>query len=653
MNMIRTFVKHPIKKQSCRHWIMSFAFLFLIFLLAYQAPTPVVFAANQSKDILEMTVFVGKNADLSEYLKNAEATKENFMYADMTYTSGNKEIVTVDKKGRLKGIKAGTAKITVTFTTVEWSDKKRDFAAVTVKKTVKVKVIPYDGSTDSTYFDYEIDNDKITICGLNKQKTDLIIPSQINGFPVSAIESYAFYNNKKLKSITINSNITEINEATFENCTNLKTVYLNSPVKYIGDEAFAGCKSLSSIKLPKQLISIGRSAFIGCTSLKNIVLPDNTIEIKDFAFDNCKKLSSVILSNQISLIGESAFYGCDSLTTVKISTSSLKKKLADTKDKSGFIDVYAFAECSLLTEIEIPNNITAINNEAFWQCEKLMKVSFSDELTQIGDYAFENCFTLSELKLPENLKTIGEGTFSGCTGVVSLTLPDSVKEIGDYAFFDCDSLSSIKVNNDIKRKIGNEIFANTPYHSITKSYVDHITFHFTKEDWDHIDLYLLTIKDMGIQDTDSDLEKIKKVHDWLVINTSYSFKQFNVYYYDLGSVDTVLLKHFGICGAYSDTFQVFMDLLKIECIIVTSSAMNHAWNMVKLDDGCWYHIDVTWDDPGWNDEVWEKGWLSYSNLLRDDDGIKQTGHHDWDEDAPVANGTNYLNYFDHTYQVKF
>ncbi len=653
MNMVGKFAEHHEKKPSRYRWFMGFAFLLFSFLLINHTPTSAVSAATQSKNTLEITVFVGKNADLSEYLKNAEATKENFVYADMTYASGDKKIVTVDKKGRLKGIKAGTAKISVTFSTTEWSDKKEDFTGVTVKKAVKVKVIPYDGSTDSAYFDYEIDNGKITICGLKKQKADIIIPAQINGFPVSFIESSAFSNDKKLKSITIKNNITEIGEAVFKDCTSLKTVHLTSPVTAIGEEAFAGCKALASIEFPKQLKTIGRSAFIACSSLKKIELPDNTVEIKEFAFSNCKSLSSVILSNQTGLIGESAFYGCNALTTVKISASSLAKKQSEKKAANGFIDVSAFAECSRLTEVEIPDGITVIEREAFWQCEKLAKISFSSRITQIGNYTFENCFALTELNLPQKLEKIGEGAFSNCTGAVSLTLPDSVREIGDYAFFECSSLSSITVNNDIQRKIGSDIFANTSYNSITKSYVDNITFHFTKEDWDHINLYQSTIKEMGIQDTDSDLEKIKKVHDWLVINTSYSFKQFYVYYDALGSVDTVLKKHFGICGAYSDTFQVFMDLLKIECIIVSSAAMDHAWNMVKLDDGCWYHIDVTWDDPGWNDEVWEKGWLRYLNLLRDDDGIKQTGHHDWDEDAPSANGSKYLNYFDHTYQVKF
>jgi transglutaminase/protease-like cytokinesis protein 3 len=81
----------------------------------------------------------------------------------------------------------------------------------------------------------------------------------------------------------------------------------------------------------------------------------------------------------------------------------------------------------------------------------------------------------------------------------------------------------------------------------------------------------------------------------MVINISYSYKQFYLYYPDMDEVSVALDKRFAICDAYAETFNAFMKLLGIKCIMVISEAMEHAWNMVKPDDGCWYHIDVTWD----------------------------------------------------------
>lgn len=60
----------------------------------------------------------------------------------------------------------------------------------------------------------------------------------------------------------------------------------------------------------------------------------------------------------------------------------------------------------------------------------------------------------------------------------------------------------------------------------------------------------------------------------------------------------MLVNGVGICRGYVSTFQLFMDMLDIECITVEggSGRGEHAWNMVRLD-GEWYCVDVTWDDP--------------------------------------------------------
>lgn len=61
----------------------------------------------------------------------------------------------------------------------------------------------------------------------------------------------------------------------------------------------------------------------------------------------------------------------------------------------------------------------------------------------------------------------------------------------------------------------------------------------------------------------------------------------------------MLVNGVGICYGYASTFQLFMDLLEIECITVSgrsAASQEHAWNMVRLD-GEWYCVDVTWDDP--------------------------------------------------------
>lgn len=64
-----------------------------------------------------------------------------------------------------------------------------------------------------------------------------------------------------------------------------------------------------------------------------------------------------------------------------------------------------------------------------------------------------------------------------------------------------------------------------------------------------------------------------------------------------------------VCEGYAKAYQYILNELGIENIYVTGKAgsseasENHAWNMVKLDDGKWYSIDLTWDDTAYNDKI--------------------------------------------------
>lgn len=91
----------------------------------------------------------------------------------------------------------------------------------------------------------------------------------------------------------------------------------------------------------------------------------------------------------------------------------------------------------------------------------------------------------------------------------------------------------------------------------------------------------------------------------------------------------------GICRGYASTFQLFMDLLGIECMTVEghSGRQEHAWNMVRLD-GDWYCVDVTWDDPT-NGQPTHRFFNVTSGFLR------RTGHQ-WDTGrVPEADATRW------------
>ena len=80
----------------------------------------------------------------------------------------------------------------------------------------------------------------------------------------------------------------------------------------------------------------------------------------------------------------------------------------------------------------------------------------------------------------------------------------------------------------------------------------------------------------------------------------------------------------GICQAYALTFLALCRGAGLEADLVTSDAMNHAWNHVRVD-GVWYHVDVTRDDPIPAAEGSEE--VNHRRLLRSDAGMEALGYY--------------------------
>ena len=87
------------------------------------------------------------------------------------------------------------------------------------------------------------------------------------------------------------------------------------------------------------------------------------------------------------------------------------------------------------------------------------------DVTEIGDSAFAGCTNVKEIKLPETLETIGYYAFGSCTGLESIKIPSKVKTIGQYAFGYCSNLKEINLPEGIK-DIGSEFIKETKIEKI-------------------------------------------------------------------------------------------------------------------------------------------------------------------------------------------
>lgn len=99
-----------------------------------------------------------------------------------------------------------------------------------------------------------------------------------------------------------------------------------------------------------------------------------------------------------------------------------------------------------------------------------------------------------------------------------------------------------------------------------------------------------------INQDDEIRDKIKKIHDYIINNSSYDKERSDnkIINYKSDNAYGVLLENYGLCGGYTDAMMLFLEKFNIPNYKISTE--NHVWNYVKIDDK-WWHLDLTWDDP--------------------------------------------------------
>ena len=149
----------------------------------------------------------------------------------------------------------------------------------------------------------------------------------------------------------------------------------------------------------------------------------------------------------VTAIGQEAFYECISLISISI------------PDSVKSIGTIAFGSCTSLTTVTIPDSVTSIGDYAFCYCTSLTSITIPDSVTSISDYTFLDCTNLTSINIPDSITSIGDLAFYFCSSLTDINFPDSVTSIGMGAFASCTSLTSINIPDSITT-IGSYAFAS-------------------------------------------------------------------------------------------------------------------------------------------------------------------------------------------------
>ena len=152
------------------------------------------------------------------------------------------------------------------------------------------------------------------------------------------------------------------------------------------------------------------------------------------------------------------------------------------------------------------------------------------------------------------------------------------------------------LNDDILMSaINNYVSPFNSYSNISLSYVKANEYKlilnklYSEDEIEKINNKILNISKSILDDDMSDSEKIRAIHDFIVINAVYD-NDFD----EVSKASNLLFTGKALCSGYADLMALFLDNLNIPNFKVITDT--HVWNAVYVD-GNWLHLDVTWDDP--------------------------------------------------------
>jgi len=244
----------------------------------------------------------------------------------------------------------------------------------------------------------------------------------------------------------------------YPSAKDLPAFVIPASVSALANNCFEDSKSLASVWLPNTIYLIPNYAFAGCSELAHVnattdgnTLPPSVRMIGRSAFSDCTSLTQLDMPEELVYIEEEAFTG----SGLRTFTVNLFLK---------YIGAGAFAYCTNLERFYDGNGkyearrgmlFSIDGSDARLHTYPCNRPDESIELyegtTSLERMAFSGAENLKEIKLPSTMTVISPAAFLNCGSLERVVLSESILEIGSSAFHNCRNLKDVVMGEGLVR----------------------------------------------------------------------------------------------------------------------------------------------------------------------------------------------------------
>jgi len=307
-----------------------------------------------------------------------------------------------------------------------------------------------------TPYNYIVQDGGVYITGMkdywylyNNDVTDVVIPSEINGYPVVGINNFNARANT-VKTLTIPESVKFISAGAFYEFTNVETVYIEGTETVLSPAVFNGMYRIKEFVLNE--------------AHPDYVVMDGVIFDKDVttivAYPYAKGYTYELPVTISDLKFMQYYYGVNFIIHPDSTEFIVDNGITYDKAKTQIIS----CDKTVSGEYVMPETVEYIPMMMFQGCENLTGVVMSPLVTEIAYATFDNCPNLKSVVLPTELTTIGECAFADCVSLEAIELPLKLEMIDSKAFINA-GLKSLTVPGNVAY-LGSGSFQNTKLESL-------------------------------------------------------------------------------------------------------------------------------------------------------------------------------------------